>query len=129
MVDTRRYNDWFSMALKDLNGTKILFEHDADSGLVCFHCQQAIEKYLKGYLINMTGRLYEGHSLIKLCKLAMEHDGKFAGFLKDFSFVNSFYIETRYPAEGPIMVTREDVLECIRITEGLISFIDELVKK
>lgn len=128
MVDTRRHSEWFSMALKDLDGAKILLEHGADFGLVCFHCQQAIEKYLKGYLILMTGRLYEGHSLIKLCKSAMEHGDGFAGFLKDFSFVNSFYIETRYPAEEPIKVTEEDVLECIKIAEGAISFIDSLAQ-
>ena len=127
MVDTRRYNEWFSMALKDLNGAKILLEHDADSGLVCFHCQQAIEKYLKGYLIVKTGRLYEGHSLIKLCKFAVEYDEKFSEFMKDLSFVNVFYIETRYPAEDPIKVAREDALECIRIAERLISFIDRTV--
>ena len=45
MVDTKRYKEWLTMAEKDLKSAKILFEHDADYGIVCFHCQQAIEKY------------------------------------------------------------------------------------
>lgn len=51
LVDTKRYKDWFDIAEKDLKSAKILFQHDADYGIVCFHCQQAIEKYLKGYII------------------------------------------------------------------------------
>jgi len=127
LVDTKKYNEWFGMALKDLNGAKILFEHDADFGLVCFHCQQVIEKYFKGYLIFKTGRLYEGHSLIKLCKFAMEHESGFGQFLKDCSFVNSFYIETRYPAEDPIYVSKEDTVECIRIAEDIIAYVNGLL--
>jgi len=45
VVDTKRYKEWLTMAEKDLKSAKILFEHDADYGIVCFHCQQAIEKY------------------------------------------------------------------------------------
>lgn len=49
MVDSKRYEEWFKMAKKDLNGARILYEHGGDNGIVCFHCQQAIEKYLKGF--------------------------------------------------------------------------------
>ncbi|MHB9095066.1 MAG: HEPN domain-containing protein [Eubacteriales bacterium] len=76
MVDTKRYNDWVVMAEKDLRSAKILFEHDADYGIVCFHCQQAI-------------------------------------------------LETRYPAEDPMLVAREDVEECFRIAEAVISKLTE----
>lgn len=51
MVDTLKYKEWFEIANKDLNGAKILYEYDADYGLVLFHLQQTVEKYLKGYLI------------------------------------------------------------------------------
>lgn len=61
MVDSKRYKEWFAIAEKDLKSAKILFEHDVDYGIVCFHCQQAIEKYLKGYLILKSGELIEGN--------------------------------------------------------------------
>lgn len=119
--------EWFSKAFQELKSAEILFEHDADLGIVCFHCQQAIEKYLKGYLIIKAGKIFEGHSLIKLCKYAMEYNTGFSGFLKDFSFVNSFYIETRYPAEDALIVTREDVTECMRITNSAIGYINKIL--
>lgn len=57
MVDSKKYEEWLQMAKKDLQSAKILFEHDGDYGIVCFHCQQAIEKYLKGFLIFKSGKL------------------------------------------------------------------------
>ncbi|MDR3599004.1 MAG: HEPN domain-containing protein [Desulfosporosinus sp.] len=120
-------NEWFVMAQKDLRSAKILFEYDADNEIVCFHCQQTLEKYLKGYLIAMTGELQEGHNLLKLCKRAMLHDLKFNVFLKDMAFVNVFYIETRYPAIDPLLVSKEDTEECFRIVDGVLTRINELL--
>lgn len=116
------------MAEKDFRSAKILFEHNADNEIVCFHCQQAIEKYLKGYLIFKTGELQEGHSLVKLCKKAMIHDNTFGDFLKDLAFVNTYYIETRYPAIDPLIVSKEDTEECFNIAEKLIGKISDLIK-
>jgi HEPN domain-containing protein len=129
LVDSKRYREWFDMARKDLKGARILYDHQADLYLVCFHCQQAIEKYFKGFLILKTGLLQEGHSLIKLCKEAQKHDDQFKVFLKDCAFVNTFYIETRYPAEDPLVVSTEETLECLKITEMIIQYIDNIVTK
>lgn len=129
MVDTDKYNEWFVMAQKDLRSALILFEHDADNEIVCFHCQQTLEKYLKGYLIAMTGALQEGHSLLKLCKKAMLQDRGFNVFLKDMAFVNVFYIETRYPAVDPLIVSRQDTEECFRIVNAVLAKINELIAR
>ena len=126
-MDSVKFNEWFAMAQKDIKSAKILFEHDADNEIVCFHCQQAIEKYLKGYLICVRGELQEGHNLLKLCKKAMLHDNTFGVFLKDMAFVNSFYIETRYPAVDPLIVSEEDTEECFRILDRIVGRINELV--
>lgn len=127
MTDSKDYNEWFIMALKDQKSAKILFEHEADNEIVCFHCQQAIEKYLKGYLVYKTGMLHEGHSLIKLCKKAMQYDPIFSQFIKDLALVNSYYIETRYPSLDPLVVTKEEAAECMDITMRIIRAIDPLL--
>ncbi len=127
MVDSMRYKVWFDMALKDLRSAEILYNHDADLGIVCFHCQQAIEKYLKGYIIYNLGVLQEGHSLTKLCRKAYESDEEINLFIKDCAFVNTFYIETRYPAEDSLAVSKEDVTECMNIVHNIIKHIDERI--
>lgn len=127
MVDTKRYEDWFKMAKKDLQSAKILFEHEADYGIVCFHCQQAAEKFLKGYLVKQTGMVQEGHSVVKLCRRAVQFEPEFKTFLKDCALLNIYYIETRYPAEDPLVVLKEDTEECLKIVDSLIQFIERSV--
>ena len=127
MVDTLKYKEWFNIADKDLNGAKILFEHDADYGIVLFHLQQCIEKYLKGFLIYKTGMLQGGHSLIKLCKKACEFDNEFRKYIKDCAFLNEYYIETRYPAEDPLIADKEDVEEGMKITISIVKYVKSLV--
>lgn len=78
MADSKRYEDWFNKANKDLNGAKILLQYDGGNDLVVFHCQQAIEKILKG------------HSLIYLCKFANKHGALLQDYLKDCAYVNQF---------------------------------------
>jgi HEPN domain-containing protein len=127
LVDSKRYKDWFDMAEKDLKSSRILVEHDADNGIVCFHCQQAIEKCFKGYLIVKSGELVEGHSLVKLCRKSVEYDNILKSYLKDCAYVSAFYIETRYPAEDPMTVSKEDAIDCIKIAETIINKVVELI--
>jgi HEPN domain-containing protein len=128
LVDSVQFNEWFKMAQKDIKSARILFEHEADYEIVCFHCQQAVEKYLKGYLIYLTGELQEGHSLIKLCKKVMSHEESFGDYIKDMAFINTFYIETRYPATDPFLVSKADTEECLRIVEAVTTKINRLME-
>ncbi|MCT4612135.1 MAG: HEPN domain-containing protein [Clostridia bacterium] len=129
MVDTKRYVEWFEMARRDMRSAKILFEHDGDNAAICFHLQQSTEKYLKGYLIYQERRLQEGHSLLRLCKKAKTYKNEFKDFERDMMFLNSYYIETRYPAEEALKIDVEDVEECFRITQDIMKFIDNILEK
>ncbi len=66
--------------------------------LSAFHCQQAIEKALKSYILLKSGLLVDGHNLTWLCKQAMRYDPKFSDWLDESAALNRCYIETRYPA-------------------------------
>ena len=77
MGDSLRYKDWFEKAAHDLRGAEILMEHDGGNDLVAFHCQQAMEKMLKGWLLKTTGELLDGHSLVFLCRKATSETVRF----------------------------------------------------
>ncbi|MDK2821899.1 MAG: hypothetical protein PWP31_1864 [Clostridia bacterium] len=66
---------------------------------------------------------------MKLCKKMMAYDKTLGEFLKDMVFVNTFCIETRYPAIDPLVVSKEDAEECFRIVERVITRIDEMISK
>ena len=123
-MDSRRYLDWYDKAKKDMRGAEILFESEADNSLVAFHCQQAIEKMLKGYILMRTKELLEGHSLIFLIRRAARFDEDIIKFKKDCAFVNQFYIETRYPADIPDEVDEYEVKECLDTAREVLSHIE-----
>ncbi len=123
-MDSRRYLDWYDKAKKDMRGAEILFESEADNSLVAFHCQQAIEKMLKGYILMRTKQLLEGHSLIFLIRRAGQFDDEIIKFKKDCAFVNQFYIETRYPADIPDEVDEYEVRECLETASEVLNHID-----
>ena len=123
-MDSRRYLDWYKKAKNDIRGAEILFESEADNSLVAFHCQQAIEKMLKGYVLKHTNVLLEGHSLIFLIRRAARFDEEIRKFTKDCAFVNQFYIETRYPADFPDEVDDYEEKECLDTAREVINYID-----
>ena len=48
----KKAQEWFSKADHDLQTVEILFtDPKPPTDTLCFHCQQAVEKYLKGMLV------------------------------------------------------------------------------
>ncbi|RCX16267.1 HEPN domain-containing protein [Anaerobacterium chartisolvens] len=129
MVDSIRHNEWLEKAHRDLKSAKVLKQNDCGNDMVAFHCQQAIEKSFKGFLLKQTGQITEGHSLVYLCKEASHYNIEFKKNLKDCAFVNQYYIETRYPADVPLEVSDEEADECIFITERLYNMVLESIRK
>lgn len=123
MADSKRFSDWYKKASSDLSAARILFENGGDLALVAFHCQQAIEKTLKGYILENTEYLLDGHSLIFLIRRASAFDPSIRIFLKDCAFVNQFYIEARYPADSPDEVDPSEAQECMSCAEELIKHV------
>lgn len=98
--DSRRYDAWLDKAGEDLCAATVLRGDDRCYGGAAFHCQQAVEKALKAYILLRSGELCEGHSLIWLCKRATRHDQKFSGWLDESAALGNCYIETRYPSDS-----------------------------
>ncbi|QIB67832.1 HEPN domain-containing protein [Aminipila butyrica] len=129
MVDSVRYKDWFSAGHKDLKSARILLDHDGDYTIIAFHCQQAIEKYLKGYLLLETHELEKGHSLILLIKKIQVFDSGIQQFMKDCAFVNQFYIETRYPADAPLELDQNEMKECLSIVNQILIYLNQRLQE
>lgn len=128
MTDSLRYTEWIEKATRDLKSAKVLKQNDCGNDVVAFHCQQAIEKSLKGFLLKSTGLIVEGHSLIYLCKESSKYISEFRKKLKDCAFVNQYYLETRYPADIPLVISDEDANECIFIAEDILSLVTDNAK-
>jgi len=128
MTDSLRYIEWLEIAARDLRSARVLKQNDCGNDFVAFHCQQAIEKSLKGFLLKQTGQVAEGHSLIYFCKETSKYDIEFKQQLKNCAFVNQYYIETRYPADIPLKVSDDEANECIVIAENILRLVSKIVK-
>ena len=126
MADSKRFADWYEKARQDFRGAQILFKYGDDYAIVAFHCQQAIEKALKGYILQKSGTLLDGHSLVYLCRRAAKLDEGVKRFMKDCAFVNQFYIETRYPADVTEVLEEEDARECLSTAEEMLGYLEQM---
>lgn len=86
------------MAEMDLASAEHLLNmHPTPTEVVCYHCQQSAEKYLKSYLVLHGENPPRTHDLDELCKLCSEtHDG-FGKIADQCSDLTAYGVQTRYP--------------------------------
>lgn len=121
--DSRYYYKWLEKALSDLQSARILLTWGGDRMAVAFHCQQAIEKALKGYLLFRTGRHFDGHNLTFLCRQAAMCDDRFVEYLDESAALNNYYIETRYPTDLPFQITETQEYAILHMAEDMFRVI------
>lgn len=122
-TDSKRYFDWLFHANLDYLAAQNLINDERCYAATAFHCQQCIEKALKGFMLFRNRKLFDGHSLTWLCKQAMLTDDRFRDYLSDSVKLNKYYIETRYPADIPLEVDYETVQHIFDITTQMLEFI------
>ena len=118
--------DWLQQAERDYKAT-LLLGADEDSGVfdqACFHCQQAVEKFLKALIISREGDFKKIHDLSELSK-DVESLGVPIGSVlsnEDMKTLNPYYVGGRYP--GDRALTYEDAQEATKIVEKVKRFVE-----
>ena len=71
-------SEWLDLAEMDLGAAEYLLGmRPVPVEIICYHCEQAAEKMLKGTLAQFGMEPPKTHDLIQLCKLCMEQDPQF----------------------------------------------------
>ncbi len=94
--------EWFSKAEKDLDEAKFLFEKNRHLEDVAFFVHEAVEKCLKGFLINNDWELEKTHDLVRLLREACEFASSLEKFIPLMEEMANYYIESRYPFAYPV---------------------------
>ena len=90
--------EWIKIADNDFDSAKLLNESIRKHyEIICYHCAQAVEKYLKGYLICNDVLLEKTHDLLFLNKLCIKKDKSFENIIVECGFLNRFANDIRYP--------------------------------
>jgi HEPN domain-containing protein len=64
---------------------------------ICFHCQQAIEKYLKALLQELGAAVPKTHDLEGLLDLLVPHDRTLDKLRRRLKLLQRYAVEYRYP--------------------------------
>lgn len=90
-------SDWFSFAEDRLRTADLVREHEGitPSGIECL--QEAVERYLKGYLIAQGWSLQKTHDLERLVRDAVTYEPAFAGFGKMAIELTEEFFAQHYP--------------------------------
>ncbi|NLJ24642.1 MAG: HEPN domain-containing protein [Firmicutes bacterium] len=117
--------EWMKKADDDLGVAELTLEHGPRYiDAICFHSQQAVEKYLKGYLTYLDVRFRKSHSLGYLLDLLAEREQvpnetyEMADKLEDYA------VEVRYPDAGsdqkPTLDEAREAVEIARRFRGMV---------
>lgn len=79
---------------------------------VCFHCQQCIEKYLKGRLVEKGIDFPKTHDLAKLLDLLGDTEPAWKGWRPDLDVLTDYAVSFRYPQEN---ATQEEAKQAFKL--------------
>ncbi len=118
-----KIKDWIIKGDHDLGTAKITYLHIPEYlDTVTFHCQQAVEKYLKSYLVFQSISFRLSHDLIYLLDLITQKDSDFEKYYDIVSELQGYAVEIRYPNET-IYLSNEKVEKAIMIAKEIRKFV------
>ena len=114
---------WITIADNDLNAALYLAEnmHPVPYEIVCFHCQQAVEKYLKWVLVLHDIDPPKIHDLEELEKLCESISPQFEAIYEKCAVLTEYAIHTRYPDEKHL--EKNDMDRALEYTHSIKKFI------
>ena len=118
---------WFERGKHDLEVAKILLSEEYFD-IVLFHLQQAVEKYIKGFLIYNGWQLRKIHDLELLITEAVAFDKKFREYLDFGRKLTAFYYEERYPPGAIFDYSKKEIEELIETTEEIIDKLKRVIQ-
>ncbi|MEI7982227.1 MAG: HEPN domain-containing protein [Bacteroidota bacterium] len=92
-------NLWIEKANQDAKTVEILIQSkEGPPEIICFHCQQAAEKFLKAFLIDKNIDFPRTHDLLMLIeKYILPFDGTFHEVITSATEITGYATSTRYP--------------------------------
>jgi len=111
--------EWLDKAEDDYGFACAATECTDYFGQICFHFQQAEEKYLKAFIIANKLGFRHVHNLLELLAICHQADHGAEGLNQACQFLNPFYIDTRYPVHWPTAYDRETAAKAKQMTEEI----------
>ena len=119
---------WIEKGDHDLGSAKVIFQYIPEYfDTVAFHCQQAVEKYLKAILIFYEIDFQRTHDLPYLLELLSRKIEVDSEHFDKAIILNGFAVEIRYP-NLTIKLSKEELQEAIEIAQFFRDFLTLQIK-
>jgi HEPN domain-containing protein len=110
-------DDLFINAVRDILAVKTLlngtfYPSDALHIPICFHATQAVEKQIKGFIIENNHKVRKIHDLEVLVGQAIKIDSMFDAIKKECVLINRFLPDVKYSNDK--VITKSDINNIIK---------------
>jgi HEPN domain-containing protein len=119
----KEWLSWISRAISDYNSAKKLFSGKnkfLDTSV--FHCQQAVEKILKSFLVYREVKFEKVHNIVYLLDRCSEIDNSFQKWYTVAEIITPYATLFRYPGDY-FEPDIEDVVEALKNSKNIINFV------
>ena len=100
---------WFAKAELDYCAAERLVEDPEPlREIIAFHCQQAVEKYLKALLVSLQIEFPKTHDLEELLELLAPVRSEVAAMLEGIEVLSPFGVKIRYPGDFPELLPGQE---------------------
>ncbi len=128
MADVKVVREWLSKADEDLNFAKVNLEEGNNFyAQICFHFQQAAEKYLKAFLVALEKPFPKTHDIESLISL-MPKDIRLALTVEEQRRLTEYATVLRYP--GPYeAIPLSEAKQAVKLAQRVQRKIRKLLEK
>lgn len=128
MKNRKLIQEWTDFARMDYLTAKHLYEYMYPKPLeiICYHCQQSIEKLLKGVLLSKGVTIKKTHDLGLLAETLQEYVAVDEKFLEMCDNLTPYGVKIRYPQE--LYIEAYQVEKALRETQTLYEWLMELIE-
>ncbi len=115
--------EWLTKAQEDYGFACAGIEDTDYFAQICFHFQQAAEKYLKAFIIANKLEFRAVHNLLELLETCKRKEPGIEELEQACRFLNPFYIDTRYPVHWPSHYDKKTAMEAKQMTERVRNWV------
>lgn len=130
MLEAKRQlvQSWLTKAQHDLaTARKLAADPDPYYDTALYHCQQAAEKAVKGYLVFQDKEFEKTHDIRETVRLAIGYEPRFAEWMKIAKALTPYAYKFRYPDAANLAPTREEYEEALVDATNLYDFVLSLL--
>ena len=120
--ELKEFEKWIQKAESDLTIVeKDIVTDSPVTDVLCFHCQQAAEKYLKAYIVYRNQIPERTHLIERLLNICANFDPEFEK-LSDAVLLTTYAVELRYP-DDMYFPTLTETKKALKLAKKIKKFV------